>query len=157
MVKELKIVVMGSEDVGKTTLMENLITNVGKVEHNGTTVAIDYGRIEMDDKKFHFFGTPGQERFGFMREIAIQGADYALLVLDATVGLRNVDLDIINLLTNRDIPFSVFINKMDLCNESNAIEIINRLNGLTENSSIITGSIYRKDGLSEIMDQLKII
>ena len=58
------------EDVGKTTLMENLITNVGKVEHNGTTVAIDYGRIEMDDKKFHFFGTPGQERFGFMREIA---------------------------------------------------------------------------------------
>ncbi|ABO35988.1 small GTP-binding protein [Methanococcus maripaludis C5] len=157
MVKELKIVVMGSEDVGKTTLMEKLIKNIGKVEHNGTTVAIDYGRIEMGDKKFHFFGTPGQERFGFMREIAIEGADYAFLVLDATVGLRKVDLDIIGLLTNKNIPFSVFINKMDLCNESNAIDIINNLNCLTENSNIVTGSIYRKEGLSEIIDQLKII
>ncbi|MBB6401574.1 hypothetical protein HNP92_000859 [Methanococcus maripaludis] len=157
MVKELKIVIMGSEDVGKTTLMENLIKNVGKVEHNGTTVAIDYGRIEMDDKKFHFFGTPGQERFGFMREIAVEGADYAFLVLDATVGLRKVDNDIINLLSTKNIPFSVFINKMDLCNESNAVEIINNLNGLIESSNIVKGSIYRKEGLSEIMDQLKII
>ncbi|WP_459201537.1 GTP-binding protein [Methanococcus sp. CF] len=157
MVKELKVVVMGSEDVGKTTLMETLIKNVGKVEHNGTTVAIDYGRIEIDNKKLHFFGTPGQERFGFMREIAIEGADYALLVLDATVGLRTVDLDIIKLLSNKNIPFSIFINKMDLCNESNAHEIINSLNGLTKNSEIVTGSLYRNEGLSEIMDILKII
>ncbi|WP_332244310.1 GTPase [Methanococcus aeolicus] len=38
MSKEPKIVVMGSENVGKTTIMEKLIGNIGKVEYNGTTV-----------------------------------------------------------------------------------------------------------------------
>jgi small GTP-binding protein len=149
---------MGSEDVGKTSLMDALIKNVSKVEHKGTTVAIDYGRIELLDKKLHFFGTPGQERFGFMREVAIEGADYGILVLDATIGLRNVDLEIIKMLSKRKIPYSVFINKMDLCNESNALEIKKSLVILDENiQNIIHGSIRRKEGLSEIFNQLNII
>jgi len=158
MARELKIVVMGSEDVGKTSLMDALLNNVSKVEHNGTTVAIDYGRLELADKKLHFFGTPGQERFGFMRELAIEGANYAILVLDATIGLRAVDLQIIDMLSNKNIPFTVFINKMDLCAESNAHDIINRLGSLDKDfQKIVRGSIYRKEGLTEIYDQLNII
>ena len=61
MSKEIKIVVMGSEDVGKTTLMENLIGKIGKVEHNGTTVAIDYGNIEIEGKRYIYLELSGKK------------------------------------------------------------------------------------------------
>ncbi|CAB3287288.1 protein of unknown function [Methanocaldococcus lauensis] len=43
---------VGSSDVGKTTLMENLIGKIGKVEHNNITIAIDYGSLTINGKKF---------------------------------------------------------------------------------------------------------
>ncbi|MDK2790307.1 MAG: uncharacterized protein PWP15_814 [Methanothermococcus sp.] len=159
--EEIKIVVMGSQDVGKTTLMENLLDNVSKVEHNGTTVAIDYGKTILNGKKVHFFGTPGQEKFEFMREIALTGADFVIVVLDGSVGLRNVDKKIIDVLNTKKIPYIVFINKMDLCEDCEKIkqlkDYIRELN--EENGQnckdIFEGSILNGNGTSELMDFLK--
>lgn len=95
---EVKVVVIGSSDVGKTTLMENLIDKIGKVEYKGITTAIDYGSLTIKDKKIHFFGTPGQKRFEFMRELALKGTNFALVVLDASKGITKEDEEIIKLL-----------------------------------------------------------
>ena len=121
--KEIKIVVMGSEDVGKTTLMENLIGNIGKVEHNGTTVAIDYGNTVINGRKLHLFGTPGQERFEFMRELALNGVDFVLLVLDAAAGLNKLDKKIIDKLCSKRIPYIIFINKIDIVDKKKLEEL----------------------------------
>jgi small GTP-binding protein len=156
MSKEIKIVVMGSEDVGKTTLMENLIGKIGKVEHNGTTVAIDYGNIEIDGKKIHLFGTPGQERFEFMRELTLNGTDFVLLVLDATTGLKQTDKNIISTLCSKKIPYAVFINKTDLCHGEELENLKKEIHSLCSDCGyIIEGSATKKEGFDELEDVLK--
>ncbi|AEF96539.1 GTP-binding protein [Methanotorris igneus] len=146
---EIKVVVVGSSDVGKTTLMENLIGKIGKVEYKGTTVAIDYGSIEINNKKIHFFGTPGQKRFEFMRDIALNGADFVVLVIDATVSLGGVDREIIDALKNKGIPYLIFINKTDLVEKSKIEEIKNELKSL--NVDILEGSALNREGIDKIV------
>jgi small GTP-binding protein len=147
---EIKVVVLGSSDVGKTTLMENLIGKIGKVEHNGTTIAIDYGSIEKNNKKIHFFGTPGQKRFEFMRDIALHGADFVVMVVDATVGLGEVDGDIIEILKNKNIPYLIFINKTDLVEKSEVEELKDKLKKF--GVDVVVGSALNKEGTDKIID-----
>ncbi|WP_292460587.1 ATP/GTP-binding protein [Methanothermococcus sp.] len=153
--KEIKIVVMGSKDVGKTTLMENLIGNIGKVEHNGTTVAIDYGNITINGKKLHLFGTPGQERFEFMRELALNGVDFVLLVLDAATGLSELDKKIIDKLYSKRIPYIIFINKIDIADDKNLEAVKKEIEGLCPNNPpIVEGSALNCNGFDKLKNIL---
>ena len=149
MKNEMKIVVVGSSDVGKTTLMENLIGRVGKVEYNNITVAIDYGSLTVDGKKLHFFGTPGQKRFEFMRELALKGTSLALIVLDASRGITEEDREIIKLLESKNIPYGVFINKTDV-KDMDINEIYNFCNPLF----VVKGSAIKKDGFNELINKI---
>jgi len=156
--KKLKVVVLGSEDVGKTTLMENLLGNIGKVEYSGSTVAIDYGNLILNGKKIHVFGTPGQERFHFMRELTLKGVDFAIVVLDSSRGLIDLDKEIFNALNNMKIPYLIFINKIDIVNR----EKLNRLlDEIKENYRdchyIIEGSGLNGVGLDKLKDILSTV
>ncbi len=146
---EIKVVIIGSNDVGKTTLMENLIGKIGKVEHNGITTAIDYGSLTIDGRKIHFFGTPGQKRFEFMRELVLKGTNLALVVLDASKGITEEDKEIIKLLESKEIPYGVFINKTDI----GEIDI-NEVYNLCNPKFIIKGCAIKKDGLNEIINEI---
>ncbi|KAF5086849.1 GTP-binding protein [Methanobacterium aggregans] len=112
--KETKIVILGSYNSGKTTTLENLCNKKTKVEYNGTTIALDYGNIRIDGEKVHIFGSPGQERFEFMREILSRGLDGAILVIDSQKGVTSIDEGIINNLNQMNVPYVVFANKQDL-------------------------------------------
>src|SRR5262245_53701152 len=49
-----------------------------------TTVALDFGCITIDDEiKLYLFGTPGQDRFGFMWRDLTEGALGALVIVDS--------------------------------------------------------------------------
>ncbi|MEV0125343.1 ATP/GTP-binding protein [Streptomyces sp. NPDC050703] len=97
-----KIVVAGGFGVGKTTLVtavseitplqtEALMTqaSVGTddlsdtPEKATTTVAMDFGRITLDDDLvLYLFGTPGQQRFWFMWDDLMRGAIGAVVLAD---------------------------------------------------------------------------
>ena len=90
---DYKIIFSGPVGVGKTTAIgsisdiEPVITDerasdMTKVRKPGTTVAMDYGLISLDNKeRIHLYGTPGQQRFDFMWEILTQGGIGLILLI----------------------------------------------------------------------------
>lgn len=120
--KETKIVVMGAYNSGKTTTLERICHNRAKVEYNGTTTALDYGNIMISGEKVHLFGTPGQDRFRFMRRILSEGLDGAILVVDNSEGITATDQEILERLNQYKIPYVVFANKQDLNSEKLEID-----------------------------------
>jgi len=116
--KETKIVILGSADSGKTTTLETLLNRrnekVTKIECNGTTVSLDYGNTIINGEKVHIFGSPGQERFNFMREILTTNLSGAIVVIDNSVGVTSTDIQIMENLNNSNIPYVIFANKQDI-------------------------------------------
>lgn len=115
--KKLKIVVFGAFGAGKTTLIKTIDPQSKHVEANcaggTTTVALDFGRIQKDDCHIHMFGTPGQERFEFAREIIATGMDGAILLIDATTVIDDFTRHLSDSLHGAKVPFIVFLNKYD--------------------------------------------
>jgi hypothetical protein len=124
----IKIVIAGGFGVGKTTAVgvisdspplttEAAMTDVaaqidrtGEVpEKTTTTVAIDFGTIRLDESlKLYLFGTPGQDRFGFMWHDICLGALGALVIVDT----RRLDdcYPAVDYFEQAGIPFVVAIN-----------------------------------------------
>jgi hypothetical protein len=115
--KRCKIVVFGPFGAGKTTLIQTLDPESKHVEAacagGTTTIALDFGRIQSNGYHIHIFGTPGQERFEFAREIIGKGMDGAILLIDATSPVDDFIRHLHNSLAVAEIPFVIFLNKCD--------------------------------------------
>lgn len=81
-----------------------------------TTVAMDFGRLTIDeDLQLYLFGTPGQKRFDFIREIVNEGLLGYIVVLDD----QRPDslLEAIEIIAyfreHADVPYVVAINKVN--------------------------------------------
>jgi signal recognition particle receptor subunit beta len=125
----VKIVIAGGFGVGKTTAVsaiseitplatEAAMTAVAAaVDQAGTptdkattTVALDFGCITLDqDLKLYLFGTPGQDRFGFMWNDIVGGALGALVLVDA----RRLDAcyPAVDYFEQIGLPFVVAVNR----------------------------------------------
>ncbi|HEY3870908.1 MAG TPA: ATP/GTP-binding protein [Actinocrinis sp.] len=127
----VKMVIAGGFGVGKTTAVaavseiaplttEAAITEVaagvddvsltpGKTT---TTVAMDFGCLTLDPTlKLYLFGTPGQDRFGFMWDDVTEGALGALVVVDS----RRLDdcFPAVDYFERKGMPFAVAVNTFD--------------------------------------------
>jgi small GTP-binding protein len=93
----VKMVVTGPFNAGKTEFIrsvseidvvntERRVSSVSeRVVKEATTVAMDFGRITVDeDLVLYLFGTPGQRRFDFMWEILSEGMLGFVVMVDST-------------------------------------------------------------------------
>jgi signal recognition particle receptor subunit beta len=91
----VKMVVTGPFSAGKTQFIqavseidvvqtERKITSEAEKIKASTTVAMDFGRITIDDDLvLYLFGTPGQRRFDFMWEILSEGMLGFVVLVDS--------------------------------------------------------------------------
>lgn len=108
--KLAKIVIVGKDEAGKSTLVQNIIPGALNIERHGRTIALDYGNIEHKDYKLHLFGTPGQTRFRIVRDIVARGMDMAVWMLDYSRRFDERDDEILEFLNESKVPFLVFAN-----------------------------------------------
>jgi signal recognition particle receptor subunit beta len=92
----VKMVITGPFASGKTEFIrsvseidvvstERKISSDAEKVKDSTTVAMDFGRITIDeDLVLYLFGTPGQRRFDFMWEILSEGMLGFIVLVDST-------------------------------------------------------------------------
>jgi uncharacterized protein len=124
----VKMVVTGPFNAGKTEFIsavseiavvstERKITDATSRIKKETTVAMDFGRITIDDDLvLYLFGTPGQKRFDFMWEILSEGMLGFIVLVDSvrpeTFREARRILDIFH--SYAGTPYIVAANKQDL-------------------------------------------
>lgn len=92
----VKMVITGPFSSGKTEFIRSIseievvstdreiTSDAEKQQKEATTVAMDFGRITVDDDLvLYLFGTPGQRRFDFMWEILAEGMLGFIVMVDS--------------------------------------------------------------------------
>ena len=137
--EDIKVLVTGGFSVGKTQLIKTLtddfvstekpITDNNEILYKeNTTVAMDYGKINIDGKTVHLFGTPGQERFRFMWEVLDKNKSAFILLVDSTDIKKIKEAETFLDYFNKDnVPFVIGCNKQDVEGALSVQEIKNLL------------------------------
>jgi hypothetical protein len=124
----VKMVITGPFSAGKTQFIQSVseidvVSTERKISSDAervkedTTVAMDFGRITVDDDLvLYLFGTPGQRRFDFMWEILSEGMLGFIVLVDSvrpeTFREAKHILEVFKAYANT--PYVVAANKQDL-------------------------------------------
>lgn len=127
----VKLIVAGGFGVGKTTFVASLsdippltteaamTTMASEIDERGevvtktsTTVAMDFGKVIIDTTlAVYLFGTPGQDRFGFMWDDLIDGSLGAVVLIDSR---RLTDCyPALDYFETKGVPFVAAVNCFD--------------------------------------------
>ncbi|MFA5431827.1 MAG: translation initiation factor IF-2 [Candidatus Paceibacterota bacterium] len=108
------VVVLGHIDHGKTSLLMAIREfNVLEKESGGITQHVGAYQIEHNQKKITFIDTPGHESFSAIRGRGSRIADIAVLVIDASEGIKKQTKEAITHIKNAGLTTIVALNKMD--------------------------------------------
>ncbi len=128
-ITSVKFVVSGGFGAGKTTFVsaisevpplrtEAAMTSVaaevdarkGSDAKTTTTVAMDFGRLTVDETLvMYLFGTPGQDRFGFMWDNITNGALGAVILVDTD--RLDQSFPAVDHFEAKGIPFVIAVNR----------------------------------------------
>ncbi|MCC6906099.1 MAG: ATP/GTP-binding protein [Anaerolineae bacterium] len=126
--QNVKMVVTGPFSAGKTAFVQSIseievvsterrISSEAEQIKEATTVAMDFGRITIDDDLvLYLFGTPGQRRFDFMWEILAQGMLGFVVLVDSSKPetFREAKSILETFRAYAPTPYVVSANKQDL-------------------------------------------
>jgi small GTP-binding protein len=124
----VKMVITGPFSAGKTQFIQSIseievvaterrITDETSRVKTETTVAMDFGRITVDENLvLYLFGTPGQKRFDFMWEILSEGMLGFIVLVDSTrpETFREAKRILSVFRSYSDTPYVIAANKQDL-------------------------------------------
>lgn len=109
------VAVLGHVDHGKSSLLEAIRDDfvITEKESGGITQHIGAYEVDVNGKKITFVDTPGHEAFSAMRQRGANVADIAILVVDASEGVKDQTKEAIKFIKQAHIPMLVVFNKMD--------------------------------------------
>jgi GTP-binding protein len=133
--RETKVAIIGHPNVGKSTLLNRLIGAERAIVSPvpGTTRDAVDEVVERDGRRFCFIDTAGIRRKGKTRRMAeklsvvmarkhLEAADIALLVIDATEGVSQLDAAIAGYAHESGRSVIIIVNKWDLWSGAGARE-----------------------------------
>jgi signal recognition particle receptor subunit beta len=131
-----KIIITGPFNSGKTSFVSSIseipvVTTERRIttEDSGikaeTTIAMDYGRVTLESRTLHLYGTPGQARFSFMWEILAREMNAFVVLVDSTDPPSFPEAtDLIELFSSiHAAPYLVVASKADLAGAVNVMQV----------------------------------
>lgn len=152
------IVIMGSVDHGKTTLLDYIRkANVAAKEAGGITQSVGAYEIDHNGQKITFIDTPGHEAFSKIKARGAQIADIAILVVAADDGVQPQTKEALKIIQESQTPFIVAINKIDRVPDTTKVknELMQAgvlLEGYGGNISYHPISAKTGEGIDELLD-----
>lgn len=149
----LKILVLGPQGTGKTTMIHQVTGNSFSVEVNGKTVGLDFGVLRTDGLQVHIFGCPGMRHFNLVRKALSVGTHGVVLVVDSTDAQSIIEGEqyLREIFGANVPPFVVAANKQDQAGALSPQEIQQLL---TTAAPVYPTSARRGDGLETLLRAL---
>ncbi|OGJ94114.1 MAG: GTPase Era, partial [Candidatus Raymondbacteria bacterium RIFOXYA2_FULL_49_16] len=158
------VAIVGAPNVGKSTLLNRIIgKKISIVSHKPqTTQGRILGILTRADRQIIFIDTPGigkplgklASHLNRVAENARYEADFIVAVLDASKGLRDIDLGILEGVAQARLPVFAVINKMDLSTNERTIPLVSTLSGRFGIEEFFPVSAKTGDGLERLVDGL---
>ena len=163
-----KVAILGRPNAGKSTLINQIINQDRLIvsEISGTTIDAISVPFEFNNHKFIFIDTAGirkgykynhkVEYFSYVRAIhAIEQSDIVIFICDATEGIVDQDLKILNMVIDNGKPVLFVLNKIDLLRKKELIEIYQTKKMQSEfMSNLVTLEIsaIKKQGFNKVFN-----
>ncbi len=168
--KQPVVVVLGHVDHGKSSILEKIkeeIRITGK-ESGGITQHIGGYEIERKTpdgktKKITFIDTPGHKAFSAMRERGTKVADVAVLVVDASEGVKPQTKETINIIKKMEMPKVVAMNKIDKPNcqiewvAGQLKEAGIAVESIGGDAPVVKTSAKTGEGINELLDTIVLV
>lgn len=161
-----KIVVTGPFNSGKTQFIQTIsdipvvstekrITTEDRGIKAETTVAMDFGRVNLDGEILYLYGTPGQTRFDFMWEILSGEMNAFVVLVDSTDSPSFPEAaELIDLFSGFvSVPYLVVANKTDLPGAANLAEV-RRGTKVSSNITVMPCNATQKSSVRQVLLQM---
>lgn len=163
----LKMVVTGPFSAGKTEFIQSvseidvvsterrISSDIERIKET-TTVAMDFGRISIDEEMvLYLFGTPGQKRFDFMWEILSEGMLGFVVIVDSTrpETFREARKILETFRAYSPTPYVVAANKQD-CEDAWDIDDMRIALRLNSDIKLLESVATRKESVKNVLLEL---
>jgi ADP-ribosylation factor protein 6 len=155
--REFRIVMVGLDGAGKTTILNQM--KLGEPQHTVPTIGFNLEKVSFGGVEFNTWDIGGQQKIRPLWEYYLSGIHAVIFVIDSadTARLREAMEELEKIRCNRDVtgkPFVIFANKQDLPGAIHPEELFNQIRVLfkeTDTVHVFPVSAIVNEGITEGM------